>query len=160
MQKCHVCLITYSHMWDVWWPNQNIFSWYLWWQAVCGVIPAHKKNKLEGISDFPQNYCVLPEEKHRNCQLIELLHESFKTLSQPSLYYPWFKKNHLSLNTLALLFSSLSRHAHRLSFVIFDWLPSFKKVLSNIMCVRGLMPDESRVIDIWECCAAVKSNLC
>lgn len=26
---------------------------------------------LEGINDFLENYCILPEEKHRNCQLIQ-----------------------------------------------------------------------------------------
>lgn len=57
----------FDYIW-FWWHNQNIYPWYLWWQYVCGLIPAHEK-MLEGISDSPKNDCFLPEEKHRTCQL-------------------------------------------------------------------------------------------
>lgn len=43
-----------------------LFSWYLCWQYVCGVGPLNmqkKKKHLEGISNFPENYYDLPEEK-------------------------------------------------------------------------------------------------
>ena len=65
---CHVCLITYSHMWDVFMAQSK----YLFMISVVAVTPAHtRKTGLEGISDFPENDFVLPEEKHENCQLIE-----------------------------------------------------------------------------------------
>lgn len=55
-------------MWDVFMAQSK----YLFLISVVAVTPAHtRKMGLEGISDFPENYFVLPEEKHKNCQLIE-----------------------------------------------------------------------------------------
>lgn len=82
-------------MWDVFMAQSK----YLFLISVVAVTPAHtRKMGLEGISDFPENYFVLPEEKHKNCQLIE----PFQT----------FQNTALSLLPLIFFFAHLLFQVH------------------------------------------------
>lgn len=93
-------------MWDVFMAQSK----YLFLISVVAVTPAHtRKMGLEGISDFPENYFVLPEEKHKNCQLIE----PFQTFQNTALsLLPLIFFFYSSPISSALLFSSLSALSH------------------------------------------------
>ena len=58
---------------------------------------------------------------------------------------------------VCFLFSIVMVTGCHLTFLI-DCQALRKQVLSNMMCVRGQIPDDSRDTGTRECCAAAKSN--
>lgn len=104
-KACHVCLITYSHMFAVL-MAQSKYCFMISVVATCaenGSSTHRKRREWEASVIFLK---ALPEEKHKYCQLIELL-KSFKTLTVLAPLAT-FVFTHLLLSCAVLLLLSVS----------------------------------------------------
>lgn len=91
-KRCHVCLITYSRMWDVLMAQSQYFFMIslvavsLWRDSSTHTHTQEKKNVVGRHQRFPWKWLCL----RKNSEIANSLNplKSFKT--QPSRWYPWF----------------------------------------------------------------------